>query len=820
MHGMMDALLLDLRHSLRRLKQTPALSVTIVLTIALVLVANIAIFSVLNVVMLRKVNIQSPNELVVISAADPQTNQTGYFYVDTVTAFRSAQRSFTDLAMFNGSGTLPVEVANLPAIVAGIEAVSPEYFDVVRVVPRVGRFFTAQDASGAPSVVLSSRFAERLFGATATAVGEAISINGIKTTIVGVLPAGFTGLTFDAGSELYVSFSTLRALLITPNPGIRAPNLIGRLAPGVSIEEARAELAGRWSGIQTATLSTVPAAMRGRVAAQRLQVESVAHGFSALRRQFGVALTVLMGLAAVLWAVSAVNLSGLLLARSLTREHQFAIQRALGASRSQVIRHSMMDGLLLSGAGLSAALPIAWWLTSSSESMLTPRALPLQVHLTPSVGVIALACVMTILTGLLVGILPAQRALRASISHAVRSARAVSDGLGWAGRGVIIAQIALALVLVSGAAFFVATLANLYANDSPARRKPIVWTRLTPRTDVRSLPTESDLRSLVESLARIPGADAAALSYNYPAFLGFRGIVRSTNISNTDNSAASITGMTEFISPGFFDIAGIPRLRGRDFDWTDSTQTQPVAIVSESVASQLSSAERLMGKELQITTNGVATRVTVVGIVADAPIGRLDDPHVPVVFRPFPQNLTQAAVPIAHVRVVGDLTTVRDGYVKAVNSLGRHSVRALFTMDSWVDDALLQERLVAGVSTSAAFLSLLLAALGIFGALGYAVTARVREIGIRMSIGATPWSITQMVVREGLVVAVAGVLVGGPLAFMASRLMGSLLYGISPGDPRTIIAASTLFIIVSIVAAAVPALRAARVRPLEALRQD
>jgi ABC-type antimicrobial peptide transport system permease subunit len=163
---------------------------------------------------------------------------------------------------------------------------------------------------------------------------------------------------------------------------------------------------------------------------------------------------------------------------------------------------------------------------------------------------------------------------------------------------------------------------------------------------------------------------------------------------------------------------------------------------------------------------------------------------------------------------------VRDGYVNAVNALGRNSVRALFTMDGWVDDALLQQRLVAGVSTSAAVLSVLLAALGIFGVLGYSVTARVREIGIRMSIGATPWSITRMVVKEGLIVAALGVVIGGPLAFAASRLVASLLYGISPGDPKTIIAAATLFIVTSIAAAWLPAFRAARVRPVDALRQE
>jgi predicted permease len=539
-----------------------------------------------------------------------------------------------------------------------------------------------------------------------------------------------------------------------------------------------------------------------------------------LRRQYGVSLTVLMGLAGVLLAVGAVNLSGLLLARSLARDHQFAIQRALGASRAQLIRQSLLDGVLLSCAGLVVAIPAAWWLTGQVEPMLAGRALPLQLRLTPSPVVIGLATAVTIVVGLLIGILPARRAANASIVDATRASRSVSAGLGWAGRGVVVTQIALALVLVSGAGLFVATLANLYANDPARRSAPIVWTRLAPRTDVRSLPTEADVRNLVETLSKVPGASGAALSFFYPAAFGLPGVVRNANIANAGDAAVTITGITEFVSPGFFDIAGIARIRGRDFEWTDGAQRPPVAIVSESVASQLSAGADPIGRELQVVTNGVATRVSVVGIVADAPIGRLDDPHVPVVFRPLTQSLAQAVVPIAHVRAAGDVATVRDGVVNAVNALGRNSVRAMFTMDSWVDDALLQQRLVAGVSTSAAGLSLLLAALGIVGVLGYSVSARIREIGVRMSIGATPRSITWMIVREALMVAAAGIVIGGPLAFVASRLVASLLYGVSPGDPVTIVAAATLFIVASIAAAWLPAFRAARVRPVDALRQE
>lgn len=280
--------------------------------------------------------------------------------------------------------------------------------------------------------------------------------------------------------------------------------------------------------------------------------------------------------------------------------------------------------------------------------------------------------------------------------------------------------------------------------------------------------------------------------------------------------------MTEFVTPGFFELFSIARSRGRDFTWADNARAPATAIISESVAERLFPSSDPIGQELQTTTAGAITRLIIVGVVENAPIGRIDEPQVPVVFRPMIQNLAQAAVPLAHVRVNGDLTQAREGYVQAVTSLGRNNVRvrALFTMDDWVDGALLQQRLVANVATSAAALAVLLAAIGIGGVLAYSVTARVREIGIRMSVGATQGSIARMVVREGLVVVIVGVAIGLPSSLAAATLVRSQLYGVSPGDPRMIGGAILVFVVSSVIAASFPALRAFRIHPMEALRRE
>lgn len=817
---MVDALRLDLRHSLRRLKKTPAFTIIVILTIAIVLVANTAIFSVLNAVVLRKLNVVKPDELVMISASDARTNQPGYFYKDTVAAYRTAQRSFSHITMYNGGGVLRVARPGGEENNVGVEAVSPEYFDLIATAPAAGRYFTTDDESAA-TVVASHRFSSRLFGEPAAAIGKTLLVSGREVTISGVMPQSFTGFAFDGGSDLFMSFPTLITVLTSPNPAIRSPQLIARLAPGVSLTAAEAELSGRWDAIQQATLGSIPAGMRPSISSQRVRIESFAHGSSGLRRIYGNALSVLMGLALVLLVVAAVNLSGLLLARSLSRAHEFAVQRALGAPRMRLVSQSVLDGLLLSIAGLIAALPLSWWLTNSIEPMLVARALPLQYALTPSAGVIAIAIVTTLVVGTLIGALSASRALRSSAESALQSSRGSSRAMGWAGRGVIAAQVALALVLVCGAGLFVATLSNLYDGDSAHRTTPVIWTRLAQNSGVRGNPDENYVRALTESLAKIDGANGAALSFYYPAYLGFPGVTTNTTLTaGADPGARSTVGMTEYVTPGFFDVTGITRRSGRDLAWTDGTKAQPVGLLSESAAHHLFGDGDPIGHEIHATTNGVTTRVTIVGVVSDAPIGRIDEPHVAVVFRPMMQSLTQAASPLGHVRVNVDSAAARDGYVNAVNVLGRHGVRALFTIDGWVDDALLQQRLIAGVSTAASVIATLLAAIGVFGVLAYAVAARIREVGIRMSIGATPSSIIKMIVREGAMLVIGGVAIGVPAALGASGLVRAQLYGISAGDPRIMIGAALTFVIVGLIATALPAIRASRVRPMDALRQD
>jgi ABC-type antimicrobial peptide transport system permease subunit len=319
----------------------------------------------------------------------------------------------------------------------------------------------------------------------------------------------------------------------------------------------------------------------------------------------------------------------------------------------------------------------------------------------------------------------------------------------------------------------------------------------------------------------MPGADAAALSVYYPTYYGIKGPVPTDHYTRADRAATpEVTVLPELVSPGFFDLFRLPRLQGRDFSWDDGPDKPAVALVSASLARALFPAGDAIGQQIRLA--GPQGRdIEVVGVVADAPYGKLDDPRPFVVFRPILQEQARSQFPMAYVRASGDLATVRDGYTRVVKALGHRALRPVFfTSSEWVDRALLQERFTAGLATFAAAMTILLACMGVYGLLAYSVTARVREIGVRLALGAARGAVVWMIVRDGLAIAVPGVFVGAACAWAAARLIRAQLYGIAPDDLRTLVIAAAVSLAMALAASLLPALRASRVTPVEALREE
>jgi predicted permease len=441
--------------------------------------------------------------------------------------------------------------------------------------------------------------------------------------------------------------------------------------------------------------------------------------------------------------------------------------------------------------------------------------------MSPEAGVIAATALLTMGIGLAIGVVSAWRPVAVPVDEGLRTGRGVIGSSGAFGRGLLVAQVALTMTLLVGAGLFTTTLAQLRANDTSLQSQRIVFTRAFREPGDRELLPPGYYRSLATELARVPGADAAALSVYYPTYFGLKVPVPADYHYTRADGVTPLDGtvLTDFVSPGFFDLFRFRLLKGRDVSWDDGPGKPAVALISASLARAVFPAGDEIGQHIRIA--GPDRReVEVIGVVADAPYVTLDDPAPLVVFRPIMQDTARTQFPIAYVRATGDLATVREGYTRVITSLGHRSLRAFITSSEWVDGALVQERFTAALATFAAALTVLLSCMGVYGLLAYSVAARQREIGVRVALGATGRNIVRMILRDGMAIAVPGVLIGAPCAWAASRLVRAQLYGIAPGDPQTLVIAAATLLATVLAASLVPALRASRVTPVEALRDE
>jgi putative ABC transport system permease protein len=809
-----DALTTDVRQALRRITRTPWLSSIVVLTLALAIAANATIYSLLKPTVLQQLDAPDPESLVALEGRDTKTNAYSALFLPTLRLLQADQQSFSTMAAFVSS-IVRVEHGGA-SFDTGVEGVTVDYFNVLGVEARRGRVMTAQDDPLAAVGVLSDRLATRMFG-DADPIGQHIVVDGHQLLIVGVARRGFIGARMDGGDDLFVPLAFLRAALAgDPKVIPRAQLIIGRLRPGVRLSAARAEMLGRWPAVQAATAAELPAALRPALETQRIEVASFARGFSGIRDRYGNSLTMVMALAAALLAIGVVNLSGLMLARALTRQHEFAVRRAMGVGRARLFQQTVIDGVLLAIIAVIIAVPAATWASGVLAAMVSVgKAVPMGPT-APDAAVIALAALTSFVAGVLISFWPAKRAM--TMEDVLRG-RGVSQRIRGSSRAMLTAQVALSMILVVGAGLFVSTLANLYENDLQERVNPILFTRLARNPALRTEPLQQPyFQNLQEQLASMPGANAAAYSVFYPAYLGYFDGMPTDSVTAADGAQAP--AVTDFVSPGFFDVYSITRLRGRDFTWLDGEAAPKVAIVNETLARKLSASGDVVGSRVTIVSGRVTEEAEVVGVVADANVASIRERRVAGLYRPLMQDLRRAQNPMLHVRVTGDVALARRSYVDLVDQQRQHLVRALFEMEEWVDNAVVEQRLIAGMASVAGGLAMMLASVGLFGMLAYSVSSRVKEIGIRVSVGATRREVLRMIVSEGLGVVLPGVAIGIPLALAAAWLVRSQLYGVSPASPRVIVAATVTLVATAAIALWLPARRASRIEPIEALREE
>lgn len=820
---MVEALLQDVRYSFRTLRRSPGFSIVVVATLALAIGATATLFSVLNAVLLRPLPVRDPARLAVLSSIDERgTAQT--VYAAALDAFRGRQRAFESLAMYSGGGILRLDIRGA-GVDGGVEGVTPEYFDLVGVRPVVGRLIGAADAPAgnnpAPVIVLGHRFWQRQFGGDPNVIGETVKVEGTPLTVIGVTQPGFYGLQADSGADFFISIATLRPIAGDPKRPVRARNVVGRLRAGVTIEQARAEAVAEWPAVLEATIPAGFNASEQRgMRAQRATLESIATGFSGLRRRYADPLVVLVGLSALLLAIGCVNLGGLLLARAGARHRELAVRMALGASRTRLVQQPVIQSLLLSAAGTIVALPLAWWASRLLAVVLrSGSTMPLAMSVTPDARVLGAAAVVCVAVGLIVGACPAWLSTRAR-TMAIAGTERGTAASGRAGKILLVVQIALSLSLLVGAGLFARSLARLHENDARFSSARLVWTRIWMQPGQRATKLDRSYAfALTNQLRGIAGVESVGFSDLFPSYFTFPLPSQPFERAGAaDGAAATVDGLSEVVSPRFFETVGIARLQGRDFTWDDDERGAPVAIVNAALGRALFPDGTPIGRRVRMPRGVERRDIEIVGVVDDAPIGSIREPHRPVLFRPMLQEPQRGVVPNVHLRVAGNVEGVRTAFARVVPSLGKHFVRNVYTLDEQVEQSLLQERLVAALSSFFAALAMLLACLGVYGWLAYAVTRRTREIGIRMSLGATAPSVVRMIVVESAAIASLGVAVGIPCALAAGRFIRSLLYGLAPSDPLTLAGASAVFVAVAVAAGVIPAYRASRIDPMSALR--
>ena len=824
---MIDRLLQDVRYTLLRTRRAPGFAAAVVATLALAMGANTALFSLVNALVLRTLPVRNPGELVLLQATDDRGQRNRPIYYSTF-AELARLPVFDTLALYSGGGGFQIEARG--ALSEGlIEASTPGFFEALGLRPHLGRFFTMADSPAdgpaAAVVVLSYNFWVRAFGGDPAALGETILISGTPALVIGVTPPKYNGFYVDGGYGFSVPLTFLnRQMGSDPKRPVRGLNAVARLAPGVPLQQASAAVQAVWP---TLRVNTVPPGLsqveQKEIPTQRITVESLATGFSSLRRQYQDPLMVLWGISTVLLMIGCVNLSGLMLARTAAHDQQLAICFALGASRGRIAQQLLVESLLLSLMGAAAALPLAWWTTKAAGAVLWQGSTPLVQSLTPDGRVLALTAAIGIAMGLVMGVLPAWSASRSWLQTGLRPNRTVAHVSSRWGKVLLVVQVAMSLVLLVGAGLFASSLSKLRQLDAGVRTEGVRWSRLfAVPNGYRNQNDAAYYPELVRQLSGVPGVRSVALASYFPTYFGLGDLISTQPMARAGNtqSAEAAVGIMENVTPRFFETAGIPLLRGRDFAWSDDAQHAAVAIINESLSRKLFPDGDAIGQRIRIGNDPRRAAVEVVGVAGDAAIGSYKLPHMPVAFRPRMQELQLSRAPVMVFRMSGDPPAGDAAMKTVIAGMGHEYARGFYSLDEQIDRSLLQERLLAGLSSFFAGLAVLLAFVGLYSVLTYAVARRTREIGVRMALGSSRGRVIRMVVRESLVLTLLGVAIGIPCALAAGRLIGSLLFGLGSSDPAALVTASASFVTVGAVAALRPALRASRVDPMTALRAD
>ncbi len=821
--NLIDDLLRDLRYGARALRRNPGFAAVALLSIALGIGANTAIFSLVEALILRSLPVPDPQGLIQVQININGTQSDSFSY-PVITALAERNDVFRNLGGFSGN-TFAVGPADARVRVSGAR-VSGGYFSALEVQPQVGRLLGPEDDKpGAPLVaVISDGYWERNFGRAPRAVGQAILVEGQPTTIVGVTPVGFTGAEVGRIADLTMTFQTTPRLFPDRPNDLAAGNqynrILARRAAGLTMEQAQARLKVIWPAMADVSVTPqTPAQRREAMLKSVLTLNVGATGWSPLRNQFRKPLYVLLTISGLVLLVACANVANLLLARATARRREIAVRLAIGANRGRIVRQLLVESFLLAAMGALLGVGLAQWgsllllhLVSSGPQAIT---LPTGINVT----VLLFAAAVTVLTGTLFGLAPAFRATSAGAGEALKTGRSASGSRGRLAQSLVSLQVALSLLLLIAAGLFVRSLRNLESVDPGFRHAGVLMFDVDARRALHAAGPENDarisafFRDALSSIAQQPGVTAVTVSNFTPISGGYWSLPVIVNGKPVGEDLPFFG-----VAPGYFDTLQIRRTAGRDFTLHDDNTAPRVAIVNEAFVRRYLPGGSAVG---QIITTDWAPwqNMEIVGVVADTVPYTLRQGVRPCVFVSFFQQASgRMSFATFEVRVAGSLSSASAGVLGVLGrALPGASLQARAFSDQ-VESSMRRERLMAQLSGFFGSLALVLSAIGLYGLLAYLVTQRTGEIGIRMALGARRTQVVWMVLQGALRLVLVGVLLGLPAAWWGARFIRTMLFGLSPTDPLTIAAAVALLGATALLAAFLPAHRAARVEPMVALR--
>jgi predicted permease len=848
-----ETLAQDTAYAVRILRQNPGFATIAILSLALGIGANTAIFTLIDTVLLRSLPVRDPQQLVAF-AINPDEPQ-AYFSNPDYEYVRDHNKSFSGVIAYGGAGRgVAFEVADegshATAQLVADQMVSGNFFEVLGVTPAAGRLFTSDDnkkEDAHPWVVLDYSFWQRRFGGDPAAVGRHVTLNGSPFTIIGVSRAGFTGTVVGSHPDMYTPIMMFREIQRSASGWNSRHqwwlNIIARLKPGVSMKTAKPEADLLWKQILANDPEEKQQAYDKEYATRnRGTLLEASGGYTHLRSQIQKPLMVLMIVVVLVLLIACANVANLLLARATVRQREIAIRLAVGAARGRLITQLVIETLVIAVCGGVVGIGIAWWGVRVLLTFFPNRGTPLQFDLTPDWRLLAFSFGMCLLVGLLCGIAPAIQTTRPNLSSALKNESDAGGRIRFdLRRALVVLQVAISLLLLIGAGLFVRSLSNLKSLDPGFVREGVLIVETNPlalgykRQRIRDyyervadhLRTVPNVR--VASLADLTPLGGSRMRYG----ISFEGYTRPADEKPWIDMNA--------VSPGYFATMGIPLLLGRDFRSEDNPAVSPepkprtgkddddeplpppapVGIVNEALAKKFFPNQNAVGRHFTTEEKkfDMAKSFEIVGVVKNSKYFELRKEVEPMIYVPV-WRFGASSVTLC-IRTSGKPELVTNAVRREMTNVDAAiPVLETVTLEDQFDNNIAQERTVTTLCGFFGSLAVLLAAIGLYGVMAYSVTRRYREIGIRMALGAERGSVLWLVLRDTAWMIGIGALIGLPAAFGLTRLVESFLYGLTPQDPASIALATIGLLIVTGVAGYVPALRATRVDPLIALRHE